>query len=394
MTTTSAPRHPTMWHGQGIARETAGRLTAGRDTVMIVDSALSSPLLADAVSATIAVDARSADAEVVGAIAREVVRLSPEVILAVGGGSILDASKIAALALGPARLFDYAIGHASTSALTYLPDAPPPVDIVAVPTTLGTSSETNSVGVMRNERGYRLIMGRALRPRHAIIDASHLATLPITAVREGALEAFLRLAGASTGPRRSTAQVRDAVVLGRALLQSTVRDSASAAGRLRIARLSAATQRGSALRGPDPYSVRHWYVANEVAFRLGVRKMVATAATVAAVWRRICADDRRWGDRTGLEDYWTAATGTLGLPVDPADGIDALLDRWEIPRAARPADSDLDRIAVSIEKTWGNRRPMLAGLRAQDVRDVLRDSRWGAPQRAVVAGPRHEVRRR
>lgn len=87
--------------------------------------------------------------------------------------------------------------------MTFLPDASPAVDIVAVPTTLGTSSETNSVGILKHDSGYRLIVGRSLRPRHAIIDPCNLMTLTVASVREGALEAFLRLAGASTSSRRS-----------------------------------------------------------------------------------------------------------------------------------------------------------------------------------------------
>ncbi|WP_152176334.1 iron-containing alcohol dehydrogenase, partial [Mycobacterium tuberculosis] len=103
-------------------------------------------------------------------IAQELVRSPPEVIVAVGGGSVLDVSKIAALVLSPGSLFDYALRHAATSGLTILPDAPPPVEIVAMPTTLGTSSETNSVAILRHRRGSRLLIGRALRPRHAVLD--------------------------------------------------------------------------------------------------------------------------------------------------------------------------------------------------------------------------------
>lgn len=147
-------------------------------------------------------------------------------------------------------------------------------------------------------------------------------------MREGALEAFLRLAGASTSARRSARGNCDAVALGRALIDAATRDPDSVAGRLRIARLSAATQRSAALTGRDPYSARHWYVANEVAFLLKVRKIVATAAVIAAVWRRICSGDTRWGDRRSLEGFWARASIGTTLPVEPPAGIAALLDRW------------------------------------------------------------------
>ncbi len=373
-----AGRVPTLWHGSGIARETVGRLTAGRETLVIADAAVTVPFLDDGNARMIDIDALASDVTTVVAIAREIVRRPPRVIVAVGGGSVLDASKLAALALAQGRVFDYAVEHASRAPLTFLPDAPPPVDIVTMPTTLGTSSETNSVAILRNEHGNRLIVGRSLRPRHAIIDPCNSVTLRPTSVREGALEAFLRLAGASTSPGRSARANSDAVTLGRALLETAAGHSGSPMGRLRVARLSAATQRTAALRGPDPYSARHWYLANEVAFVLGVRKMVATAGIIAAVWRRICSGESRWGDRESLQDFWAGVTAGTGLPLDPPAGAAALVDGWGIPCPAKPTVDEIGRISTATEKAWGHRQPMLRGLLAADFRDVLRDSCWNA----------------
>lgn len=393
MTSDFSGRVPTLWYGHGITSQLVGRLTAGRDTLVVADAALTVPFVAGCAARTIAVDTSSADVGMVVAIAREIARRRPDVIVSVGGGSVLDVSKIATLVLAEGRVLDYVVGHASRSGLTFVPDASPPMDLIAVPTTLGTSSETNSVGILTNENGHRLIVGRSLRPRHAIIDSRNLSTLPSAMVREGALEALLRLAGASTSSQRSARGSSDAVALGRALVESATRDAASAAERLRLARLSAATQRTAALRGRDPYSARHWYVANEVAFVLGVRKMVATAAVIAAVWRRICAGDTRWGERESLEDFWAGVAERSELPLDPPEGIDALIHRWMIPTPQEPTAEAIGRVAVAAEKTWGDRRPMLAGLVAEDVCDVLRDSHWSLPK---VDARRHSlsVRRR
>lgn len=386
MITDFSARVPTLWHGEGSASRTITRLTAGHDTLVIADSAVPSSHLAGRAAQRIDVDAQRADVATVREIARQIIRRPPRRVVAVGGGSILDASKIATLMLVSRRMFDYAIGHASRSALTVLPDAAPAVDLLAVPTTLGTSSETNCVAVLENDQGYRLIVGRALRPRHAVLDPRQLRSLPSAAVTEGALEAFLRVAGASTSPRRTDRARGDARVLGRALLAAASHDTVSAAGRLRLARLSAATQRTSALRGDDPFSARHWYLANEVAFRLGVRKMVATAAVVGAVWRRIGAGDSRWGDARSLERFWAEVAGVVDLPVDPAAGIAALVERWRIPLSSRPAAHEMRHIALATERAWGNRQPMLPGLVEGDFHDVLRESRWSS--HAVGAGDR------
>jgi NADP-dependent alcohol dehydrogenase len=122
-------------------------------------------------------------------------------------------------------------------------------------------------------------------------------------------------------------------------------------------------------------------VANEVAFALNVRKMVATAAVIAAVWRRICSGDSRWGDRACLEDFWSRVAHTVALPLEPHVGIAALIDRWGIPFPRRPTAHQVNRIAVTIEAAWGDRSPMLRGLVAEDFCDVLRDSSWTPPSR-------------
>ena len=385
MTGESAARVPPLRHGSGITPQLVQRLTADRETLVIADSAIDAPRLSARSARALTVNASVMDIAVVRAIAREIARRPPQIVVAIGGGTVIDAGKVAALVLAPGRVFDYAIGHASVSALTLLPDVSPPVDVVAVPTTPGTSSETNSVAVLKNARGYRLLVGRALRPRHAVLDADNLASLTDAAVREGALEAFLRVAGASTSASRSATADREAITLGTALLDAATRDSASPAGRLRIARLSAATQRGAALRGRDPYSARHWYLANEVSFRLGVRKMVATVAIIAAVWRRIRSGDTRWGDRRSLERFWTAVADGAGLPLDPSAGIAALVDRWRIPLPPPPGARSLGLIAVATERSWGDRRPMLRGLIADDFSDVLRDSSWSPRPVGAIA---------
>lgn len=396
MTAPFAGRVPTLWHGDGITRLLTDRLRAGRAPLIIADERVSDLDLdlERHTRGTVRVDASSVTVDTVVAIAREIARRRPDLIVAIGGGTVMDAVKLAALARGTGSTFDFMIERSTRTALTLLPDSPPPVDLIAIPTTIGTSSETNSVAILENDRGYRLVVGRALRPRHAIIDPRNLRTLAPTAAREGVLEAFLRLAGASTSAGRP-ARARDhAVALGRALLDAAARDDRSAASWSRTARLSAATQRSAALRGPDPYSARHWYVANEVAFALRVRKMAATAAVVAAVWRRIRSGDRRWGDRAALDGFWHGVARGTGLPDDADEGIDALIGEWDIAVPPRPGALEVRRIADAAEEAWGHRLPMLPGVRARDVAEVLRDSRWSFSRSAAPADDRRSAQRR
>lgn len=98
-------------------------------------------------------------------------------VLALGGGSVMDAAKmIAAMATNPGDLWDYA--HTATGGKKTFPNAPLP--IVAVTTTAGTGSEIDPGSVIsdddRKEKpgfiDYRTF------PRLAVVDPELMLTVP------------------------------------------------------------------------------------------------------------------------------------------------------------------------------------------------------------------------
>jgi alcohol dehydrogenase len=97
---------------------------------------------------------------------------APGVIVAVGGGSVIDSAKgIALMAVndGPASSFDYRNEQVHAG-----------VPIVAVPTTAGTGAETNGFGVIDNhETGRKFYVGHAsTTPRAVILDPELTLGLP------------------------------------------------------------------------------------------------------------------------------------------------------------------------------------------------------------------------
>jgi alcohol dehydrogenase len=104
--------------------------------------------------------------------ARAAREFAPDVVVAFGGGSVLDTAKgIALMATndGPARDFDYRNEPAS-----------PGVPIVAIPTTAGTGAETNGFGVIDNhETGRKFYVGHeSVVPRAVILDPELTRGLP------------------------------------------------------------------------------------------------------------------------------------------------------------------------------------------------------------------------
>jgi len=120
-------------------------------------------------------------ADVVGEGARRAVEAGADVVVALGGGSVLDAAKaIAMLAVEGATLADHTEAHRqSRPAVEALP-------LVAAPTTAGTGAEVTSLAII-TQRGIgalgeapvkTTVYGPALAPRVAIVDPEATWTCP------------------------------------------------------------------------------------------------------------------------------------------------------------------------------------------------------------------------
>ena len=75
----------------------------------------------------------------------------------------------------------------------------PTLRLVAVPTTVGTGAEVNSVACLDAPDGKRLVHGPALCPDAALLDPEATRTLPGQLVQEGVFEALSRAIGPYAG---------------------------------------------------------------------------------------------------------------------------------------------------------------------------------------------------
>ena len=101
-----------------------------------------------------------------------------EFIVALGGGSVMDAAKIIAImATNPGDVWDYAFGgHGGCK-----PYLETPLPVVAVTTTAGTGSEVDAWGVVNNEKyDEKIGLGGAdaSHPVLAVVDPELMATVP------------------------------------------------------------------------------------------------------------------------------------------------------------------------------------------------------------------------
>lgn len=106
-----------------------------------------------------------------------------DMVLGVGGGSALDAAKAIAFAVkNPGPISDYIFGKPGQGALP----------IIAVPTTAGTGSESDSLAVLTNPEtcDKKSLKSPFVYPALAIVDPDLLHTLPIPLLASTGFDAF------------------------------------------------------------------------------------------------------------------------------------------------------------------------------------------------------------
>lgn len=122
----------------------------------------------------------------------EIRRLKPDLIIGLGGGSVLDAAKaVALLGTNPGKIEDY---EGKAKYLT------PPLPLVAVPTTCGTGSEVTWVSVITHVgRKFKMsIKGPEMYPAAAVVDPDLLKSLPKDLVASTGLDALTHAVEAFT----------------------------------------------------------------------------------------------------------------------------------------------------------------------------------------------------
>jgi alcohol dehydrogenase len=123
----------------------------------------------------------------------EIVRqFQPDLIIGLGGGSVLDAAKaIALLATNPGKIEDYE-GRGKYKS--------PPLPVVAIPTTCGTASEVTWVSVITHTgRKFKMsIKGPEMFPAVALVDPDLLLTLPPALVASTGMDALTHAVEAYT----------------------------------------------------------------------------------------------------------------------------------------------------------------------------------------------------
>lgn len=157
-------------YAEPLFQQLAAQLSAQQPPLLVVDSIRANPDLEDI----------RAQYEQLGQLEQ-----TPELIVAIGGGSVLDTAKaLAASRQGFSQLHDSLVSGQALAAACW--------PIIAVPTTAGTGSEVTCWGTIWHRQAGRKysVKSPALYPERALIDPLLTAALPLELTRQTALDAL------------------------------------------------------------------------------------------------------------------------------------------------------------------------------------------------------------
>jgi len=166
----------------GTLDKAAGDLSANGATAVIFDRVEPNP--------------RTSTIDAAAKIARD---KQVQVIIALGGGSVMDASKCIALAAaGGEPIFSYYEGKAN-SKIKALP-------IIAVPTVAASGSEANNGAVITNWEKHEkvVLMHPSTYPSVSIVDPALTLTVPAKTTAQGGVDIFCHLCEAYVTAHEST----------------------------------------------------------------------------------------------------------------------------------------------------------------------------------------------
>ncbi|MFE7119624.1 phosphonoacetaldehyde reductase [Streptomyces sp. NPDC057654] len=298
-----------------------------------------------------------------------------DAVVAIGGGSVLDTAKTAALLAGGGRSVEGALREGVPQART--------TALVAVPTTAGSGAEVTRTATVWDERGgrKRALDHAGLFPDLAVVDPLLTMSAPGAVWASCGLDALSQAVESSWAVAATDESARfslPAVRMAADGLDAVLADPDDERARTRLSRASVLA--GLAIAGTRT-TVPH-AVSYPLTLRRGIPHGHACALTLGAVLRfnaAVTAADCR--DPRGAEhskDALRAITRALRTPTPAAARrrIDDLVRRLGLPplRAYGPADcADIVDDVVSYSRFDNNPRHMTrtrlaALLRAESAR--------------------------
>ncbi len=308
-------------------------------------------------------------ADVAAAVADAVTRHRGAVPVALGGGSIMDAVRLAALAAADPAANGFS---RATDGVTFWPTRTVN-PTVCIPSTVGTASEVSPVAVRNTPDGTAMIVSPGLRASAAILDPRVTETLPRAALAAGLVEPWARtcVPAVAGGPLRLQDGIARGLAatifgLGQELARTDSDDQPDETWRSAAALASAQTHLSLLALGRAPAGHLLWPLATEVTRATRLPKATALAALVPAWLRCLAAGvlGRAWGSGDRVR-------GILDLdPAEAAAHLESWLRMLSLPTLL-PTSIDVGAIVSRVVDPWQASGLFLPGVSRAEIAAVV-----------------------
>ena len=265
-----------------------------------------------------------------------------DIVVAIGGGSVIDLAKGARLALSAG------VPYLTVAADLDLAASPPALPLVAIPTTAGSGSEVSGGIVIADEKTHTKtgIAAPFIRAQYALVDPALTYGAPANVTSWGGIDALAQaIAALVTDSRKpiGTGIALEAIHIAARALPTVVADGENWAARQEMA--CASLMAGLAMNISDCGS------EHSLAMTLGGRYGLPHGLTVGLVLAESMDVDRR-----GAPDLFERIADALGEPADGTHdgsravrGVERILFEIDFPvlSAFDVDESDVDELAAA-----------------------------------------------
>ncbi|ATY13982.1 hypothetical protein CU254_28830 [Amycolatopsis sp. AA4] len=300
-------------------------------------------------------------------------RAGVEGVVAVGGSSVLDLTKLACRQLADQRTVPTVRARGARRGVIGLPEASPAqLHRTFVPTTIGASAAVRPFASVVLRGHPRLVEGPGLVPDVAVVDSTFTESLPPRSIVEGITASLVRAADwfvADEGANAlSDAETRTAVTLLVSLGMRAGEGGLSAPDLL-LASYADMAQFGLPFAGHQMAVTATGAVAAEVASELGVTPNTALTAVAPVLWQAVDDGDIRLGSRARLRRVWSwiRAAGSEKWPEEPGPGVAAMFRSWNLESGLACDAAAASAVGVRVHRFWAGNVAALAGRSAPDL---------------------------
>jgi len=376
---------PTVVYAGGLRQLPAA--LGGRPMLLVADERLAAQIDAVAAAGTAAavirLDLNLAVDDVAGVVADALARHPMAVPVALGGGSVMDVVRLAALAAADPGAGNRRCAADGPTFLTTRAVNP----TVCIPSTIGTGSEVSPVAVLNTVAGTAMIVSPGLRSAAAVFDPRVTGTLPPAALAAGLVEPWARIcvpaiAGDRLRFQDGLASGLAATILG---LGDELAGNLTAVPdddwRSAAALASAQTHLGLFALGRAPAGHVLWPLATELIRSTALPKATVLAALVPAWLRCIAAGavGRAWGSADRVRTI---------LGVDPAEAatrLEAWMGVLSLPTVL-PAVTDIEAVVARVVDPWQASGLFLSGASRPEIAAVV-GAACAVPARSAQSRP-------